>query len=84
LLICNGNTTPEILKRTKCQGNEERKGNGVEENLCFEWKNIKYFLSFGVVQLRKIDKNKREKSCSQFGEFLEIPEFEESNELSNR
>jgi hypothetical protein len=40
LLIYNGNTTPEILKRTKCQGNKEKKRSGVERNRCFELKNI--------------------------------------------
>ena len=72
LVICNGNVTHEILRRTKCQTSEEKKRNGVKGSLCFEWKNMKYFRKCGVVQLRKIGKNKREKSCDQFREFMDV------------
>jgi hypothetical protein len=57
LFICNGNVAHEILRRTKCQNSEEKKRTGVKGSLCFEWKNMKYIRNFGVVQLRKIDKD---------------------------
>jgi len=55
--ICNGNVAYEILGRTKCQNSEEKKRTRVKGSLCFEWKNMKYFRNFGVIQLRKMDKN---------------------------
>jgi hypothetical protein len=84
LFICNGNITHEILRRTKCQNREEKKRSGIKGSLCFERKNMKYFHNFVCVQLRKIDNDKRENSCSQFGEFLNFLECKASNEFPSK